>query len=94
MRASSSSPRRGWSGNERTSSHTAAARGQSIGDGTPIHVTIPTPNPWVPLRILGLGKADAERVEADVFRELRELQARYGFRRLDVGRMDAGADAR
>ena len=45
----------------------AAARGQSIGDGTPIHVTIPTPNPWVPLRILGLGKAEAERVEADVY---------------------------
>jgi hypothetical protein len=45
----------------------AAARGQSVGDGTPIHVTIPTPNPWVPLRILGLGKAAAERVEADVY---------------------------
>ena len=45
----------------------AAARGQAIGDGTPIHITIPTPNPWVPLRILGLGKADAERVEADVY---------------------------
>jgi hypothetical protein len=45
----------------------AAARGQGIGDGTPIHVTIPTPNPWVPLRILGLGKAAAERIEADVY---------------------------
>lgn len=45
----------------------AAARGQAVGDGTPIHITIPTPNPWVPLRILGLGKAAAERVEADVF---------------------------
>lgn len=45
----------------------AAARGQNIGDGTPIHVTIPTPNPWVPLHILGLGKSDAERVEADVY---------------------------
>jgi hypothetical protein len=45
----------------------AAARGQAIGDGTPIHITIPTPNPWVPLRILGLGKASAERVEADVY---------------------------
>ena len=45
----------------------AAARGQQIGDGTPVHVTIPTSNPWVPLRILGLGKADAERVEADVY---------------------------
>src|ERR687894_65740 len=34
----------------------AAERGQAIGDGTPVHVTIPTDNPWVPLRILGLGK--------------------------------------
>jgi hypothetical protein len=45
----------------------AAARGQSVGDGTPVHITIPTDNPWVPLRILGLGKSAAERVEADVF---------------------------
>ena len=45
----------------------AAARGQAIGDGTPVHLTIPTDNPWVPLRILGLGKADGELVEADVY---------------------------
>lgn len=45
----------------------AAARGQGLGDGTPVHLTIPTDNPWVPLRILGLGKAPAERVQADVF---------------------------
>ena len=45
----------------------AAERGQAIGDGTPVHVTIPTPNPWVPLRILGLGKTGQERVEADVY---------------------------
>jgi hypothetical protein len=45
----------------------AAARGQAIGDGTPVHLTIPTDNPWVPLRILGLGKQDAETVEADVY---------------------------
>jgi len=45
----------------------ARERGQQIGDGTPVHVTIPTPNPWVPLRILALGKAGGERVEADVF---------------------------
>jgi hypothetical protein len=38
----------------------AAERGQQIGDGTPVHVTIPTTNPWVPLRILGLGKQPAE----------------------------------
>ena len=45
----------------------AAARGQALGDGTPVHITIPTDDPWVPLRILGLGKQDAERVEADVY---------------------------
>src|SRR5687768_6304263 len=45
----------------------AAARGHAIGDGTPVHLTIPTDDPWVPLRILGLGKADAELVEADVY---------------------------
>jgi len=45
----------------------AVARGQQIGDGTPVHVTIPTSNPWVPLRILALGKQPSDRVEADVF---------------------------
>jgi hypothetical protein len=45
----------------------ATARGQSVGDGTPVHVTIPTANPWVPLRILALGKSAAERVDADVY---------------------------
>jgi Uncharacterized protein conserved in bacteria (DUF2330) len=45
----------------------AAARGQAIGDGTPVHLTIPTKNPWVPLRILGLGKTAGEVVQADVY---------------------------
>ena len=45
----------------------AGERGQAIGDGTPVHLTIPTDNPWVPLRILALGKQPADRVEADVF---------------------------
>jgi hypothetical protein len=45
----------------------AAARGQQIGDGTPVQITIPTPNPWVPLRILTLGKQANDRVEADVY---------------------------
>jgi hypothetical protein len=45
----------------------AAERGQQVGDGTSIHVTIPTDNPWVPLRILALGTTGAERVEADVY---------------------------
>jgi uncharacterized protein DUF2330 len=45
----------------------AKARGQDLGDGTPIHLTIPTESPWVPLRILGLGKQAIERVQADVY---------------------------
>jgi hypothetical protein len=45
----------------------AAARGQQLGDGTPVHITIPTDNPWVPLRILALGKAPGEQVQADVY---------------------------
>jgi hypothetical protein len=45
----------------------AAQRGQQLGDGTPVHLTIPTSNPWVPLRILGLGKQPADQVDADVF---------------------------
>jgi hypothetical protein len=45
----------------------AAERGQRIGDGTPIHLTIPTANPWVPLRILSLGKQGDLPVEADVY---------------------------
>src|SRR5687767_6173930 len=45
----------------------AAERGQAVGDGTPVHLTIPTDNPWVPLRILGLGKNAAETVQADVY---------------------------
>jgi hypothetical protein len=45
----------------------ARERGQQVGDGTPIHAIIPTQNPWVPLRILGLGKQAGETVEADVY---------------------------
>jgi hypothetical protein len=45
----------------------AKARGQNLGDGTPVHITIPIANPWVPLRILALGKNATDRVDADVF---------------------------
>lgn len=45
----------------------ARERGQAIGDGTPVHLTIPTDDPWVPLRILGLGKQASETVQADVY---------------------------
>jgi hypothetical protein len=45
----------------------AKALGQNAGDGTPIMLTIPTENPWVPLRILGLGLDQTQIVDADVF---------------------------
>jgi hypothetical protein len=45
----------------------AQARGQKIGDGTPVHLAIPTAAPWVPLRILGLGKSGQDKVDADVY---------------------------
>jgi hypothetical protein len=45
----------------------AEGRGQRLGDGTPIHLTIPTADPWVPLRILGLGHRAADPIQADVY---------------------------
>jgi Uncharacterized protein conserved in bacteria (DUF2330) len=45
----------------------ADARGQRLGDGTPIHLTIPTANPWVPLRILGLGHQPSDPIQADLY---------------------------
>lgn len=45
----------------------AQAKGLAVGDGTPVHITIPTPQPWVPLRILAVGLKAAERINADVF---------------------------
>jgi uncharacterized protein DUF2330 len=45
----------------------AKRRGQQVGDGTPIHLTIPVKNPWVPLRILSLGKKAGDIVRADVY---------------------------
>ncbi|HEY3670312.1 MAG TPA: DUF2330 domain-containing protein [Acidimicrobiia bacterium] len=45
----------------------AASLGQQSGDGTPIMLTIPTDEPWVPLRILALGLDRSRFVNADVF---------------------------
>jgi hypothetical protein len=44
-----------------------AAKGLGVGDGTPVQVTIPTSNPWVPLHILSLAKDSDDVVTADVF---------------------------
>ena len=48
-------------------SRSREGKGLQAGDGIPVHVTIPTDRPWVPLRILALGRGADEVVEADVF---------------------------
>ena len=45
----------------------AKEKGLVEGQGTIIHFTIPTAGPWIPLRILALGKASTEVVNADLF---------------------------
>lgn len=45
----------------------AAELSQEAGDSTPIMATIPTEDPWVPIRILTLGADPDTRIEADVF---------------------------
>lgn len=45
----------------------AKGKGLQNGDGIPIALTIPTRNPWVPIKILSLGKPGDEFVDADVF---------------------------
>jgi hypothetical protein len=45
----------------------ARSLGQNSGDGTPIMLTIPVKEPWVPLHILSLGLDKAKVVQADVF---------------------------
>ncbi len=45
----------------------AEIRGVQTGQGTPVHIVIPTPSPWVPLRILALGREASEIVQADVY---------------------------
>ncbi|HEX9410526.1 MAG TPA: DUF2330 domain-containing protein [Actinomycetota bacterium] len=45
----------------------SARRGIIEGQGTTIHFTIPAAAPWIPLRILALGKGGPEVVDADLF---------------------------
>jgi hypothetical protein len=66
--------------------------GQSSGDGTPIMLTIPTDEPWVPLRILALGLGKAQVVDADVFllTDQRPL-LRTGGSGVELARSDAAS---
>lgn len=45
----------------------AKKRNLETGDGVPIHLRIPTDNPWVPLRVLALGKKAGGDIDADVY---------------------------
>jgi hypothetical protein len=45
----------------------AQRRGIGAGEGVSIHLTIPTDDPWVPLRILSLGQDGQTKIDADVY---------------------------
>ncbi|MET0902419.1 MAG: DUF2330 domain-containing protein [Acidimicrobiales bacterium] len=71
----------------------ARALGQTAGDGTPIMLTIPTDQPWVPLRILSLGLEGSEFVEADVFLLTDERPSLLaGGPGLDLARSEAASE--
>ena len=71
----------------------ARALGQTSGDGTPIMLTIPTSEPWVPLRILGLGLDKTQVVDADVFLLTDDQPTlRAGGTGLELARSDAASD--
>jgi hypothetical protein len=64
------------------------------GDATPIHVTIPLEQPWVPLRILGLGLPSEAVVAADVFLLTDDRPSLlYGGDGLRVNRSEQAAQA-
>jgi hypothetical protein len=66
---------------------------QSAGDSTPIMITMPTDDPWVPLRILGLGLDADQQVEADVFLLTDETpRLLAGGPGLTVSRSEAASD--
>jgi hypothetical protein len=72
----------------------AADLGQQSGDGTPIMLTIPVDQPWVPLRILGLGLDADELVQANVFLLTPdEPQLLAGGEGLDLVRNEQASDA-
>jgi hypothetical protein len=72
----------------------AAALDQQRGDGTPIMLTIPTDEPWVPLRILGLGLDASQTVSADVFLLTPDRpQLLAGGSGLELARSEQASDA-
>jgi hypothetical protein len=67
--------------------------GQGAGDSTPIMATIPTDDPWVPVRILALGLEDSQTVEADVFLLTdAKPQLMVGGRGMTIERSEAASD--
>ena len=72
----------------------AKKRGQEIGDSTPVHAVIPTDDPWVPLRILGLGKSAEERVDADVYLLTDERPSMYPRPQTDTRALKVEYDQR
>jgi hypothetical protein len=77
----------------RFNANRAGQLGQGAGDATPIMVTMPVDEPWVPLRILGLGLDRSEIVEADVFLLTDDRpQLLAGGPGLSIGRSEAASE--
>lgn len=68
--------------------------GQQVGTATPIMLTIPTEQPWVPLRILSMGAEPGQVIEADVFLLTDDRpQLLAGGRGLGLERSEPASDA-
>ena len=68
----------------------AAADDFTEGDAIPVHLAIPTEDPWVPLHILGLDKPGSEVVQADVFLLTDERPTLLGPERPDARALRGG----
>ena len=70
----------------------AAAEDFTEGDAIPVHLAIPTEDPWVPIHILGLDKPGTELVEADVFLLTDEKPSLLGPEALRLERSEPASD--
>ena len=62
------------------------------GDAIPVHIEIPTDNPWVPIRILALDKPGTEVVQADVFLLTDQRPSLLGPEALELERSEEAND--
>jgi hypothetical protein len=64
----------------------------AVGDAIPVHLAIPTDDPWVPIHILALDKPGTEIVTADVFLLTEDRPALLGPDALRLERSEPASD--